>query len=135
MLHQLVKEDGLFVVKAILPSKQKTKDYEVKLVLDTGAVVTVIDTDVINLLGYSAREDGVRRSSLDGAGGRSVGYMAKMPSFKCLGFELKNFEIACHDMDTRLGVTGLLGMNFLSCFRMDINLQTGEIFQMEQVEP
>ena len=133
MLHRLRREGGLFVVEVTLPFKNKSQNYEVTLVIDTGAAVTIVDTDIINHLGFSAKQDGARRSILDGAAGRSVGYTIKVPILTCLGFELQNFEIACHDMDTRLGVAGLLGMNFLNHFRVDVNFKTGEIFQIEKV--
>ena len=133
MTIRLHREGGLFVVEVALSFKNREKDHEVRLVLDTGAAITIVDTDIINHLGYSAGEDGIRRSALDGAAGKSVGYVIKMPTFKSLGHELTGFEIACHDMDTRLGVAGLLGMNFLNHFRVDMNFNSGEIFRIENL--
>lgn len=133
MLHRLRREGGLFVVDITLPFKNREKDHEIGLILDTGAAVTVIDTDIVHHLGYSAREDGTRRSALDGAAGRSIGYVIQLPRLKCLGFELNDLEIACHDMDTRLGVAGLLGMNFFNHFRIDLNFSTGDVFQIEKI--
>jgi hypothetical protein len=85
----------------------------------------------MELLGYSASQYGIRRSSLDDAGGVYKGYIIKVDSFKCLGFELKNFEIACHNLSSKLGVIGLLGMNFLEKFRMDIDFSTGIIHSIQ----
>jgi len=96
-------------------------------------VLTIIDTSIIDYLGYSARSDAIDTSRLDGAAGRSEGYVIKLSKFKCLGFELDNFTVACHDMNTRLGVAGLLGMNFLEHFRIDMNYYTGEIHAIEKI--
>lgn len=100
---------------------------------DTGAVLTIVDPKFTDYLGYSAQQDAVGTSALDGAAGRSEGYVIKVPKFKCLGFELNDFSIACHDMDTKLGVAGILGMNFLRHFRIDLNYTTGEIYTIERI--
>lgn len=102
--HQLVKEDGLYVTKVLLPFKNSNKEEKVAFVVDTGAVIALVDTTIIHLLGYSAHEDGIRSSILGGAAGRSVGFMVKLPRFRCLDFKMKDFEIACHDFNTQLGV-------------------------------
>lgn len=126
-MHQLQNKGGLYIVDVQFPYKDGSKIHEVQLVLDTGAAITIIDTDIVDFMGYSAKKDGIHKSTLDGAGGQSIGYVIKVPCFKCLGAELQGFEIACHDMDSRLGVAGLLGMNFLKHFHVDLNFKTGVI--------
>ncbi|GEM_PF-5726203 len=54
-------------------------------------------------------------------------------SFRCLDFEMSDFMIACHNMNSRLGVAGILGMNFIQHFRIDLNFLTGEIFSIKKV--
>ncbi len=130
-MFKLYKQGELFSVKVALPFKNQNKLYEFSLILDTGAAITLVDLKIIDYLGYSARQDGIRKSLLDSAVGRSEGYMIKISSFACLGFKLPNFQIACHDLDTKLGVSGLLGMNFLKNFRIDMNYESGEIYQIE----
>lgn len=125
-MFQLINKGGLYCVDASLPFKNQNKHDVVELVLDTGGALTIVDTSIVDCLGYSSR-DAFRISNLDGAAGRSKGYLIKIPTFRCLGFEMTEFEIACHDMNSKLGVAGVLGMNFLKNFRMDINYNTGEI--------
>ena len=132
-MAQLIRKDGLFLTTASIPFKNQDKEESIKLVVDTGAALTIVDTVIMDYLGYSAKEDGLKKSTLDGAGGRSVGYLIKVKQFKCLDFELENFEIACHDMNTRLGVAGILGMNFLRHFRIDVDFNTGLIHKIEKV--
>lgn len=127
MVLQLPSKGGLYIVDVQLPYKDGSKFHETQLVLDTGAVMTIIDTDIIHYMGYSARTDGIRRSALDGAGGRSEGFLIQISQFRCMGVELSDFQIACHDLDTKLGVAGLLGMNFLQHFHMDIDFRTGAV--------
>lgn len=108
---------------------QKQKYDKIKLLVDTGAFMTIIAPEVINQWGYSVR-DMIRLSKVDGAYGYSEGYVIEIPSVKCLGFEFKNFKIACHDLDTKFGFYGLLGMDFFNNFRMDINFQKGIIHKI-----
>jgi hypothetical protein len=132
-MRRLNKQGNLFLVHASLPFKTQEKTYTVPLIWDTGAALTLIDTKIIDYLGYSAREDGVQKSTLDGAGGRSEGYLIRVPRFRCLGFTLPEFALSCHDMDTKLGISGLLGMNFLEHFCIDVNYGSGEIHRMERI--
>ena len=87
-MHKLNKQGNLFLVKVSLPYKMKDKIYEIPLIWDTGAALTLIDTKIIDYLGYSARKDGFQKSILDGAGGRSEGYLMRISKFCCLNFEL-----------------------------------------------
>jgi len=125
-MFQLINKEGLYCAEAQLPFKNQNRNEKAELVFDTGAALTIVDTTIIDFLGYSSR-DAFRISNLDGAAGRSKGYLIKIPTFRCFGFEMTEFEIACHDMNSKLGVAGVLGMNFLRNFRMDINYNTGEI--------
>lgn len=131
---KLIGKGNLFFATAIIPFKNQDQYERLNLVLDTGAVFTIIDTGITDYLGYSAK-DGHQRSTLDGAAGRSEGYLIKVPKFQCMGFDLQNFEVACHDMNSRLGVSGILGMNFLKQFRLDIDFNTGQIHNIQRVIP
>lgn len=133
LMLKLIAKDGLLFAEAHFPFKNQNKFESVMLVMDTGGVLTIVDTSIVNFLGYSVR-DAFKMSTLDGAAGSSRGYVIRLPVFRCLGYEMKGFDIACHDMNTRLGVAGILGMNFLRSFRIDLNYRTGEIHLMEKVE-
>lgn len=127
----LIKKKSLFLAPACLPFRNDEIFESINLVVDTGAGLTIVDTSIIDYLGYSAR-DAFDTPTLDGAGGISNGYVIKLRRFRCLGFELDDFTVACHDMNTRLGVTGLLGMNFLRHFRMDVDYNSGRIYKIEK---
>lgn len=133
-MRRLTKTKRLFLATVHLPFKHEDRLDAINLVVDTGSSLTIIDTSIVDYLGYSAREDAIDTSALDGAAGRSEGYVITLPTFTCLGFKLENFTVACHDMNTRLGVAGLLGMNFLEHFRVDMNYHTGEIHTTEMLK-
>ncbi len=133
MTLQLTKQGELLLITASLPYKDSSQYEDIDLVIDTGAAITIVTPTIVDFLGYSAREDAYKISRLDGAAGRSTGYVLILPTFQCLGFTLPNFAIACHDMDSRLGVSGLLGMNFLQHFRIDLDYGTGTIHSILQL--
>lgn len=130
-MFELINKGGLYCVEAHLPFKNQNKWDVVELVLDTGGALTILDTNIIDHLGYSSH-DAFKRSNLDGAAGQSKGYLIKVSKFRCLGFEMVDFDIACHDMNSKLGIAGILGMNFLNHFRMDVDWHMGEIFSIKK---
>ncbi|MDX1488615.1 MAG: retropepsin-like aspartic protease, partial [Acidiferrobacterales bacterium] len=48
-----------------------------------------------------------------------------LESIEVGGMEIKNLAAAIHDFLPDAGVAGLLGLNFLSHFRIDIDTQNG----------
>ncbi len=132
-MYKLERLKEIFIVHAKIPFKNRIKEEELRLVFDPGCAVTLVDTSIVDLLGYSAQIDSIRLSHLEGAGGRSKGYIIEMPRFKSLNQELHNFEIACHDLDSHLGISGLLGMNFFKHFKMDIDFSKGLICSIHKV--
>lgn len=131
---KLTKWGDLFTVVALVPSKDGTKKRPIDLGFDTATGTTIIDPKYMEkFLGYDSSM-AVRRSRLDGAIGESRGYTVRVSSFKCLGFEIADFEIACHVMSSRLKIPGLLGMDFLKHFRIDIDYSTGIIHKIEKVK-
>ncbi|MFH1728162.1 MAG: aspartyl protease family protein [Pseudomonadota bacterium] len=131
-MFKLHQTKDLYTVKAFLPFKKINDFFDLDLLFDPGCAVTLVNTSTIDLLGYSAKNDMTETSSLSGASGISTGYIIKIPNLKCLGQELSNFEIACHDLDSNLGVSGLLGMNFFKHFRMDIDFKRGLIHSVNK---
>lgn len=121
--------DGFLLADVSIPYKDREDFESLQLVVDTGALITVISPAITDFLGYSAA-DAFTLSKLDGAAGESHGYSIHVPKVMCLGHEVENFVIACHDIDSRLGIIGLLGMNFLDHFRMDLDFKTGDVFRI-----
>lgn len=131
-MFKLENRHGLLIAELSVLSKNENKYGTVNLVLDTGSFITIIDPSYTNFWGYSVR-DAKRISRLDGAGGTSEGYVIKAPSVKCFDLEITDFEIACHELDSKLNLSGLLGMNFLNNFRLDIDLKKGIIYKIDRI--
>ncbi|HWU90995.1 MAG TPA: aspartyl protease family protein [Kofleriaceae bacterium] len=86
-----------------------------RLALDTAATKTLVIPDVLDDLGYAAR-DGVGITVIRTANhDPEPGYLLRVQRFFALGFGFSNFEIHAHDLPD-YGIDGLLGMNFLENF-------------------
>jgi predicted aspartyl protease len=88
------------------------------LVLDTGAAATTLLPEVIDDLGYSAR-DGSQRSRVHGAIGEEHGYSLNVAEFSALGVTTPNFLVNVFDLGHD-GFDGLIGMNFLRHFNFEV---------------
>lgn len=88
------------------------------LVLDTGAAATTLIPEVIDDLGYSAR-DGNKRSRVHSAIGEEHGYSLNVAEFSALGVTTPNFMVNVFDLDHE-AFDGLLGMNFLRHFNFEV---------------
>ena len=88
------------------------------LVLDTGAAATTLLPEVIDDLGYSAR-DGKKPSRVHSAIGEEHGYSLYVAEFSALGVTTPNFMVHVFDLGHE-GFDGLLGMNFLRHFNFEV---------------
>ena len=96
------------------------------LVLDTGAAETVVIPDVLDELGYSARE-GDQITVMRSAVGREQGYLIRIVRFACLGFQFSDFQVHAHDLPEGWGIHGLVGLNFLRQFNYEIRSIEGRL--------
>lgn len=95
------------------------------LVLDTGAVETIIATHILDELGYSAREHGEQVASTRSIAGREEGYMLRVHRFACLGFRESDFRIYAQDLPSGWGVDGLIGLTYLSRLNYEVRSVEG----------
>jgi predicted aspartyl protease len=96
------------------------------LALDTGAAETIVIPDVLDVLGYSARE-GDQITVMRSAVGREQGYMIRVARFACLGFQLSNFRAHAQDLPEGWGLHGLIGLSFLRQFNYEIRSIEGRL--------
>ena len=102
----------LIIVPAFI--RGKFNGYDVDLILDTGASLTIIDPALAKRLGFSEK-DHVGTSTVQSPVGKEKGFRLKLNTFECLGKTVENFEVACHALGLQ-HIDGLLGMNFLEKF-------------------
>lgn len=122
--------DGdLIVVDAIAigPSGQA----EVRLVLDTGAVLTTLVPTIAESIGYTSAAR-VARSVMRTAAAVEHGYIVRLVQLSTLGFTVPYVHVDVADLGH--GIDGVLGMNFLSHFNFEIRPAERRIL-VERIAP
>src|SRR5204862_8944 len=89
-----------------------------RFVLDTGAAVTTMIPELADAIGYSAR-DAFKRTKVHTAISEEEGYVLHVAELTVLGFSMLGFPINVFDLGHG-GIDGLLGMNFLLDFNIEI---------------
>src|SRR5262245_27566038 len=89
----------------------------VQLVLDTGSALTTLSPEVAEAVGYTSANR-VARTIVRSAVAEEPGYIVRLSQFTALGFALPNVHANVADLSHE--VQGLLGMNFLSEFNIEI---------------
>ncbi len=93
-----------------------TQDYECKnILLDTGAVVTILHQDIASYLGYDlSPKKTTKTMNLQTPNGAMQAKIIKLDRFELLGLDLRNVEIAVLPFKPMFAVDILLGMDYLS---------------------
>lgn len=101
-----------------------------RLALDTGATVTLINAARLVALGYGpgASERRVRVTT-----GSGVEYIPRISirSLACLGARRSRFSVIAHTLPPSATVDGLLGLDFLRNHRLSIDFRKHEIHFMK----
>lgn len=90
---------------------------EVRLVLDTGAVLTTLTPTIAESIGYTSAAR-VARSAMRTAAAVEHGYIVRLVQLQALGFTEPDVHVDVADLGH--GIDGVLGMNFLSDFNFEI---------------
>lgn len=99
---------------------------QLNLALDTGSEQTLIVPEMLDGIGYSAR-DGDAITVIRSAIGQEPGYLLRVERFRCLGHEAKEFRVHAHDLPEGIGIDGLLGLSFLRQFNYEVRSGEGRI--------
>ena len=113
------KQGQVVVIEAMLNGKTPAK-----LVVDTGATYTMISAATAKELDID-RSGNERRLPIQTANGMIQAPLTSLESINVGGVEMKNLAAVIHDVVPNSQLAGLLGLNFLSNFRMDIDTQKG----------
>jgi predicted aspartyl protease len=89
----------------------------VRLVLDTGAVLTTIVPRVAETIGFTSAGR-VARSIIRSATANEHGYIVRLAQLSALGFSVPDVHADVADLGH--DIDGVLGMNFLSDFNFEI---------------
>jgi clan AA aspartic protease (TIGR02281 family) len=107
-------------VKIIGPAGAREMD----VVLDTGAVYTVIAWDVAKDIGYDPAIS-ERRMPIVAANGVIEAPLITVKSIHVADLQAEAIDVICHDIPEITGIEGLLGLSFLKDFRTLIEYTTG----------
>lgn len=108
--------DGdLIVVGAIVVGRSARA--EVQLVLDTGAVLTTLAPHVAQTIGYSAATS-IRPTVMRTAAANEYGYLVRLVELSTLGVTVPAIHVNIADLG--YGIDGVLGMNFLLDYNVEL---------------
>ncbi len=124
----------LIIVRARLWSV-RGQERGLRLVVDTGAGPTIIAPDILDELGYSAREHGEQRASTRSIAGREEGYMLRVKQLECLGVVEQDFRVYAQDLPSGWDIDGLLGLSFLRSLNYEVRSLEGRIHAERAVAP
>ncbi|HWH78460.1 MAG TPA: TIGR02281 family clan AA aspartic protease [Candidatus Binatus sp.] len=114
------ERNGNIVVVPVTLNNRQT----VKLVVDTGASYTFISQALARDLNIDLSRN-QKTFPFHTANGVVEAPLTTLDSITVGGMEIKNLTAAVHDATPDIHAAGLLGLNFLSNFRMDIDTERG----------
>ena len=103
----------------------------VRLVLDTGAVLTTLVPSVAHAIGYSAATS-IRPTVTRTVAGSEHGYLIQLLELSTLGVTVPAVHVNVADLG--YGIDGVLGMNFLLDFNIEIRPADRRIL-VEKIAP
>jgi len=104
---------------------------EIDMILDTGAVYTVIAWDVVKDIGYDpATSD--QRMPIVTANGVIEAPLVTVESMELVELKADKVDVVCHDIPEITGIEGLLGLSFLRHFRILLDYP-GRILEITDV--
>lgn len=113
------KHGQVVIIQAMLNNKRSAK-----FVVDTGASYTLISSALARDLSIDVGSN-PKTLSFQTANGLIQAPVTNLDSITVGGMEIRNLPTAVHDAIPDPQVAGLLGLNFLSNFKMDIDTQKG----------
>lgn len=117
------ERDLIFVTGRV---RGRLRETPLRLVLDTGASHTLLRPEVLDVIGYTAR-DGDVPLRVTTAVGQESGFRLRVERFEALHHEVASFPVAVHDLPPDCDFDGLLGLNFLRRFNYEIRSREGRI--------
>ncbi len=94
--------------------------------LDTGASITTIPSQVVIDLGYDLSNP-KQEVNILASSGIFTAKIITVRKLTAIGETVENIDVLCHDLPEDSIVEGLLGLNFLQYFDINISFSTGTI--------
>src|SRR3990170_3073903 len=123
-IYKLERHGRLLMTRSFVKG-ERGKAYP-KLLIDTGSAYTILSQELLEFIGSSPATASKRQRIITGSGYEIVPVVS-VRTFSCFGKSLEDFLILGHTLPFGVYVDGLLGMDFLSKFEIEIRTKTGEI--------
>lgn len=115
-------EEGLIVIPTRLWGPNG--DVIVRLALDTGATGSIVNWDILVLLGYDPAIVPDRIQMITGSG-VEFAPMVVIGKIQAFRQECQNFPVLCHTLPPSATVDGVLGLDFFRGKRLVVDFRTG----------
>ena len=99
---------------------------DIEVALDTAATTTSIPIYVASALGYNISNPKKIEEVVTGSGVEEVPII-EIKGLTAIGQTIENIEVMCHDLPLEAYVEGVLGLNFLMNFDVNISFSKGII--------
>jgi predicted aspartyl protease len=123
-IYRAEKRGPLLLVRAFVEGPSG-KAYP-KLLLDTGSAYTLISQEILESIGCSPALPKRTQRIITGSRYEIVPVIS-VNKFHCMDKVLESFEVLAHTLPLGAYVDGLLGMDFLGRFEVEIKLYSAEI--------
>jgi len=123
-VYKAEKKGALLLIRAYIEGALG-KAYP-KLLLDTGSAYTLISQEILESIGCSPALPKRNQRIITGSGYEIVPVVS-VNQFHCLGSIINSFDIFAHTLPFGAYVDGLLGMDFLNKFEIEIKIHSAEI--------
>jgi predicted aspartyl protease len=99
---------------------------DIEVVLDTGASITSISTNVASGLGYDILNPERPEEVITGSGVEELSII-EVTALTAIGQTVENIDVMCLDLHPEIHAEGVLGLNFLLNFDVSIFFSKGVI--------
>ncbi len=127
-IYRTRRNGKLMAVRAYL--KGPEAEHFPRLLIDTGSTYTIIGKEILKAIGCSLATSS-RQKRIVAASGYMDIPSVQVERFNCLGQHLENMFVLAHTFPSSTYIDGLLGMDFLSKYVLEIKPQSGEIVRSQ----
>jgi predicted aspartyl protease len=106
--------------------KMEEKIWKFEFAVDTGATISLINTNAMTSLGYK-QQDSIRTTHTITASKTETVYEYSLDNIMAIGLIRRNFKVISRSLPMGLGIDGLLGLNFFQNKELNIDFKLSEI--------
>ena len=118
------RKAALIVVPVTIKTGTEIEEYQ--FAVDTGATISLINSTVMDSLGYK-KENSIRTTQTITASKTETVYEYNLDNIMAIGLLRRNFKVISRSLPAGLGIDGLLGINFFKGKELTIDFKLSEI--------